>query len=139
MCGIGGIVSLEGKPVFEHELRKTGSAMVHRGPDDEGVYLSLGVGLVMRRLSIIDLANGHHPVSNEDGSVWVVLNRENYNYRELRHDLETRGHVFSTRIDTETIVHLYEEHGQQFVEHLRGMFGFAIWDERSRAFLLARN
>src|SRR5579862_4919348 len=139
MCGIAGIVSLDRQPVFERELRSMCSAMVHRGPDDDGVYLGTGAGLAMRRLSIIDLANGHQPVANEDGSIWVVLNGEIYNYQELRRDLERRGHVFSTGSDTETIVHLYEEYGAQCVAHLRGMFGFALWDERRKTFLLARD
>src|SRR5258708_8781559 len=124
MCGIAGIVGLGGQPVYERELRAMWSVMVHRGPDDEGVYLDSGAGLAMRRLSIIDLANGHQPVSNEDGTIWVVLNGEIYNYRELRRDLERRGHVFSTHSDTESIVHLYEEYGEGCVERLRGMFGF---------------
>jgi asparagine synthase (glutamine-hydrolysing) len=139
MCGIAGIISLDGQPVYDRELRSMCSAIVHRGPDDEGVHLSPGAGLAMRRLSIIDLAGGHQPVSNEDGSIWVVLNGEIYNYRELRQDLEGRGHVFATRSDTETIVHLYEEYGSQCVAHLRGMFGFALWDERRKTFLLARD
>src|SRR5712692_5403481 len=139
MCGIAGIVSLDGQPVFERELRSMCSAMTHRGPDDEGTYLGPGVGLAMRRLSIIDLASGHQPVSNEDGTIWVVLNGEIYNYQELRRDLERRGHVFSTRSDTETIVHLYEEYGEGCVERLRGMFGFALWDERWKVLLLARD
>ncbi len=115
------------------------SAIIHRGPDDEGVYLAPEAGLAMRRLSIIDLANGRQPVTNEDGTVWVVLNGEIYNYQDLRQDLERRGHVFSTRSDTETIVHLYEEYGDRCVDHLRGMFGFALWDERRKTFLLARD
>ena len=106
MCGIAGIVSLEGKPVFEREVRDMCSAITHRGPDDEGYYFGTGVGLGMRRLSIIDLASGRQPIRNEDGSVWVVFNGEIYNFRELRRDLEGRGHVFSTNTDTETIVHL---------------------------------
>jgi asparagine synthase (glutamine-hydrolysing) len=108
-------------------------------PDDEGLYLSGGVGLGMRRLSIIDLEGGHQPVANEDRSVWVVFNGEIYNYRALRRDLERRGHVFSTASDTETIVHLYEEHGVHCVDHLRGMFAIAIWDTRRRQMLLARD
>src|SRR5262249_35070471 len=104
-----------------------------------GAYLSQGVGISMRRLSIIDLQTGHQPVSNEDGSVWVVLNGEIYNYRELRHALECRGHRFSTTSDTEVIVHLYEEHGARCVEKLRGMFAFAVWDETRRQLLLARD
>jgi asparagine synthase (glutamine-hydrolysing) len=139
MCGIAGIVSLEGQPVFQQELRNMCSAITHRGPDDEGFYFGTGVGLGMRRLSIIDLDSGRQPVSNEDGSVWVVFNGEIYNFQELRDDLEKRGHVFTTRSDTETIVHLYEEYGKRLVNHLRGMFAFALWDERKRRLLIARD
>jgi asparagine synthase (glutamine-hydrolysing) len=139
MCGIAGIVSLEGQPVFQQELRSMCSAIVHRGPDDEGFYFGTGVGLGMRRLSIIDLDSGRQPVSNEDGSVWVVFNGEIYNYQALRNELEKRGHVFSTRSDTETIVHLYEEYGKRLVHHLRGMFAFALWDEGKRRLLIARD
>src|SRR5581483_973479 len=126
-------------PVFEHEVRDMCAAMVHRGPDDEGVYIGHGVGIGMRRLSIIDLDHGHQPVSNEDGSVWIVFNGEIYNYQDLRADLLKKGHVFRTASDTETIVHLYEEMGPRCVERLRGMFGFAIWDTRTRQLLLARD
>jgi len=139
MCGIAGIVSLEGKPVFERELRDMCSAIAHRGPDDEGYYFETGVGLGMRRLSIIDLASGRQPIRNEDGSVWVVFNGEIYNFRELRRELEGRGHVFATHTDTETIVHLYEEYGRHCVDHMRGMFAFALWDQRTRQLLLARD
>jgi len=139
MCGIAGIVSLEGKPVFEQELRNMCLAIAHRGPDDEGFYFGPGVGLGMRRLSIIDLDSGRQPVSNEDGSVWVVFNGEIYNFQELRREMEGRGHVFYTRSDTETIVHLYEEYGNHCVDHLRGMFAFALWDERRRQLLVARD
>jgi asparagine synthase (glutamine-hydrolysing) len=139
MCGIAGIVSLEGRPVFERELQDMCAAIAHRGPDDEGFYFHPGVGLGMRRLSIIDLDSGRQPVSNEDGSVWVVFNGEIYNFQELRQEMEGRGHVFSTRSDTETIVHLYEEYGTQCVNHLRGMFAFALWDERRGQLLLARD
>src|SRR6266851_4538587 len=139
MCGIAGIVSLEGKPVFERELRDMCSAISHRGPDDEGYYIETGVGLGMRRLSIIDLDSGRQPIRNEDGSVWVVFNGEIYNFRELRRELEGCGHVFSTRTDTETIVHLYEEYGRHCVDHMRGMFAFALWDQRTRQLLLARD
>jgi asparagine synthase (glutamine-hydrolysing) len=114
-------------------------AMVHRGPNDAGFYCGEGVGLAMRRLSIIDLATGHQPIASEDGQVQVVMNGEIYNFRELRAELERRGHVFSTATDTEVVVHLYEEHGDGCVEHLRGMFGLAVWDRRRRRLLLARD
>jgi len=114
-------------------------SLAHRGPDDEGFYTAPGVGLAMRRLSIIDLQGGHQPVANEDGTVWVVFNGEIYNYQELTAQLKGRGHVFSTRSDTETIVHLYEEYGLQFPRHLRGMFGFALWDTKRRRLVLVRD
>jgi asparagine synthase (glutamine-hydrolysing) len=139
VCGIAGIVRWDNRPVLEHEIRAMCGAMVHRGPDDEGIYLGDGVAIGMRRLSIIDLSNGHQPVSNEDGSVWIVFNGEIYNYQELRRDLITRGHSFRTNSDTETIVHLYEEYGAGCVDYLRGMFGFAIWNTRTREMLLARD
>jgi asparagine synthase (glutamine-hydrolysing) len=113
--------------------------LFHRGPDDEGIHVDGPVGLGMRRLSIIDLAGGHQPLCNEDGTVWVVFNGEIYNYRELRPDLEARGHVFATNSDTETIVHLYEEYGADFVQHLRGMFGIALWDKSRETLILVRD
>ncbi len=97
MCGIAGIMSVNGRPVLEEELRAMCAAMIARGPDDEGVYLDRGIGLAMRRLSIIDLQTGHQPVSNEDGSIWVVLNGEIYNFQELRAELSKRGHTFCDR------------------------------------------
>src|SRR6185503_15474953 len=136
MCGIAGIVSLDGKPVLEREVRSMCSAITHRGPDDVGFYFAPGVSLGMRRLSIIDLDSGRQPVSNEDGSVHVVFNGEIYNFQELRRDLKARGHIFSTRGDTETIVHLYEEYGSRCVDHLRGMFAFALWDGRRKQLLI---
>ena len=139
MCGIAGILGRNGRPVTADELSSMCAVLAHRGPDDEGAYLGPGVGISMRRLSIIDLTTGHQPVSNEDGSVWVVLNGEIYNYRELRHALECRGHRFTTTSDTEVIVHLYEEHGARCVEKLRGMFAFAVWDEGRRELMLARD
>jgi asparagine synthase (glutamine-hydrolysing) len=139
MCGIAGIVRWDGAPVAPAELRAMCGAMTHRGPDDEGLYVSGSVGIGMRRLSIIDIEGGHQPVSNEDRSVWVVFNGEIYNYRALRHDLERRGHVFATASDTETIVHLYEDYGPHCVDRLRGMFALAIWDARRRQILLARD
>ncbi|HEV8199044.1 MAG TPA: asparagine synthase (glutamine-hydrolyzing) [Candidatus Polarisedimenticolia bacterium] len=139
MCGIAGIVDLGGGPVLPGELRRMCDVMRHRGPDDEGIYLGAGAGLGMRRLSIIDLDTGRQPIHNEDKTVWVVLNGEIYNFRDLRKHLTRRGHAFSTQTDTETIVHLYEEYGDRCVDHLRGMFAFALWDEKSRRLLLARD
>ena len=139
MCGIAGIIRWNQSPVNEGEIRSMCQAMVHRGPDEEGIYVTGGVGLGMRRLSIIDLATGQQPISNEDGSIWVVFNGEIYNYRELRRQLESRGHVLATSGDTETIVHLYEDFGERFVDHLRGMFAIAIWDGNQRRLLLARD
>jgi asparagine synthase (glutamine-hydrolysing) len=139
MCGIAGIVSLEGRPVFEREVRDMCGSIAHRGPDDEGFYFGPGVGLGMRRLSIIDLDSGRQPVRNEDGTVWVVFNGEIYNFRELRRELEGLGHSFYTHTDTETIVHLYEEYGTRAVDRMRGMFTFALWDERKRQLFIARD
>jgi asparagine synthase (glutamine-hydrolysing) len=113
--------------------------MTHRGPDDEGFYFSTSVGLGIRRLSIIDLETGHQPVLNEDGTIAVVLNGEIYNYRELRRMLASRGHQFATASDTEAIVHLYEEYGEECTNRLRGMFCFALWDEKRQRLLLARD
>ena len=114
-------------------------AIVHRGPDDEGLYVKGSVGLGMRRLSIIDLAGGHQPVHNEDQSVWIIFNGEIYNFLTLRPALEAQGHRFYTQTDTEVIVHLYEQYGEECVQKLRGMFAFAIFDERNRSLLLARD
>jgi asparagine synthase (glutamine-hydrolysing) len=114
-------------------------ALTHRGPDDEGIYLNDQVVLGHRRLSIIDLNSGHQPISNEDGSVWIVFNGEIYNFRELRAGLLARGHVFRTNTDTEVIVHLYEEHGPDCVTRLNGMFALAIWDDRNKSLILSRD
>lgn len=111
----------------------------HRGPDDEGIFLGPGIGLGHRRLSIIDVAGGHQPISNEDGTIWVLLNGEIYNYPELSKDLHARGHKFSTKSDTEAIVHLYEEYQEECFARLRGMFAIAIWDSNKRRLLLARD
>ena len=140
MCGITGIVGRRpGSMVDEAVIRRMCRTIVHRGPDDEGVYVHGPVGIGMRRLSIIDLAGGHQPVHNEDETVWVVFNGEIYNYPELRTQLERHGHRFYTNTDTEVIVHLYEDLGVDCVHKLRGMFAFAIYDERRRALLLARD
>jgi asparagine synthase (glutamine-hydrolysing) len=139
MCGIAGLVSWSGAPPSIDHVRAMCDVMVHRGPDDHGYYHDAQAALGMRRLSIIDLRTGHQPVSNEDGTVWVVLNGEIYNFKELRAELEGRGHRFSTTSDTETIVHLYEDLGPRAVEKMRGMFAFAVWDTRRRELLLCRD
>ncbi|HEY2921342.1 MAG TPA: asparagine synthase (glutamine-hydrolyzing) [Candidatus Binatia bacterium] len=140
MCGIFGLIDLKGEPRSDQELMaKMGAAMVHRGPDDAGVYFGAGLAFGMRRLSIIDLEGGHQPIANEDDSVWVVCNGEIYNYRELRLYLEQRGHRFRCRSDTEVIVHLYEEMGTDLFKRLRGMFAIAIWDSTSSRLVLARD
>ncbi len=140
MCGIcGQINGQRDRRVDAEELRVMTSTLSHRGPDDEGYYHNDHVGLGFRRLSIIDLSTGHQPLSNEDGTVWIVFNGEIYNYRELRSDLLARGHRFSTLTDTEVIVHAYEEYGKRCVEKLRGMFAFAIWDDRRQQLFCARD
>ncbi|MCP5099847.1 MAG: asparagine synthase (glutamine-hydrolyzing) [Chloroflexi bacterium] len=140
MCGICGVVSRFGnQPVSENLLRHMNDTMQHRGPDDAGHYLDEQAGLAMRRLSIIDLSSGHQPIPNEDKTIWIVFNGEIYNYLEIRHGLEEKGHQFVTNSDTEAIVHAYEEYGDECVQHLNGMFGFAIWDTRRRRLLLARD
>jgi len=113
--------------------------IVHRGPDDDGFLFDDNIGLAMRRLSIIDIETGHQPIANEDENVWIVYNGELYNHQELRQDLEARGHRYRTKSDTETIIHLYEEYGQDCVKYLRGMFAFAIWDRRKRKLFIARD
>ncbi len=140
MCGIAGIIdpSLPLKPIRPIVQRMT-DALIHRGPDDEGFFVADTVGLGMRRLSIIDVAGGRQPIGNEDGLVQVVFNGEIYNYLELRNDLTRRGHVFRTNSDTEVIAHLYEEKGVDSLADLRGMFGIALWDQRTRRLLLARD
>ena len=122
MCGIAGIVRWDGEVVPEDDIRRMCRMMIHRGPDEEGVYLAPGVALGMRRLSIIDLSSGQQPVSNEDGTVWVVFNGEIYNYRELRQRLIARGHKLRTSSDTETIVHLYEDYGAQYSFGVKATF-----------------
>jgi asparagine synthase (glutamine-hydrolysing) len=140
MCGIAGFVGL---PITEAEarigLRKMCDAIMHRGPDEGGYFVADGIAMGMRRLSIIDVAGGHQPIDNEDGSINVVFNGEIYNHRTLRRELEAAGHRFRTRSDTEVLVHLYEELGQDMVARLHGMFAFAIWDSRQRRLLIARD
>ncbi len=140
MCGICGKLYFDrGRKVAPSVLKNMADAISHRGPDDEGFHLSGPAGLGFRRLSIIDLGGGHQPLCNEDGTIWIAFNGEIYNYRELRGFLQSKGHIFRTQSDTEVIVHLYEELGENCVEKLRGMFGFAIWDERTQSLFLARD
>ncbi|MGH7232660.1 MAG: asparagine synthase (glutamine-hydrolyzing) [Nitrospiraceae bacterium] len=140
MCGITGKFAFsQGKTVSRPLLERMCRSLSHRGPDDEGYYIKGPIGLGHRRLSIIDIASGHQPISNEDQTVWVVFNGEIYNYVELRQGLIDRGHRFETSTDTEVIVHLYEEMGEDFVTPLRGMFAIALWDERAHTLLLARD
>ena len=140
MCGIcGKLILNESGTVAPSLITSMLDTIRHRGPDDEGTYYDSCIGLGHRRLSIIDLSTGHQPLSNEDGSVWIVFNGEIYNYKELRKDLQTKGHVFNTKSDTEVIVHLFEEYGESCVDKLRGMFAFAIWDEKQKTLFLARD
>ena len=138
MCGIAGIISKQ-KPYGEHAMQRMLEALEFRGPDDEGVYDGVGITLGQRRLSIIDLEGGHQPIPNETKSLWLVCNGEIYNYEELRADLIKRGHTFSTHSDSEVILHLYEEKGERCVDDLRGMFSFAIWDEKKKQLFAARD
>lgn len=169
MCGIAGIFNRDGGPVSPDLLIRMTRTLIHRGPDEEGYFVNAGiagskeqgarsreqgvpfrglknglggkgnVGLGHRRLSIIDLASGQQPLSNEDGTIWVILNGEIYNFQSLMSELKSRGHRFRTRSDTETIVHAYEEWGAKSIERLRGMFAFALWDEKKQQLLLARD
>ncbi|HEY3167370.1 MAG TPA: asparagine synthase (glutamine-hydrolyzing), partial [Candidatus Binatia bacterium] len=140
MCGLSGIYNYKTlEPVSERLLKAMNDTLVHRGPDDEGFYVSNEVGLGHRRLSIIDLGAGHQPMTNEDDTVWVAFNGEIYNFTDLHQSLEANGHQFKTRSDTEVIVHLYEQKGEECFRELRGMFAIAIWDQRKRKLVLARD
>jgi len=140
MCGICGFVTTDPALALpEDVLRKMCEVMVHRGPDDSGIYLDSVAGLGHRRLSIIDVAGGHQPMPNEDQSVWIAYNGETYNHAELRKDLEAKGHQYSTRTDAESLIHLYEEEGDELVHKLRGQAAFAIWDAPRRRLLLVRD
>jgi len=141
MCGINGIAfsSRSGRTVSRPQLEAMRDVIRHRGPDDEGIFIDRNVGLGHRRLSIVDVAAGHQPMTNEDGTLHIIYNGEIYNHAEFREWLESRGHVYKTHCDTETILHLYEEHGVDCVEHLRGMFAFAIWDQRKQELFIARD
>lgn len=140
MCGIAGIVRRDGAPADRDLLGRMTAVLAHRGPDDGGLHLEGPVGLGHRRLSIIDLSpQGHQPMANEDGTCWIVLNGEIYNHEALRDTLQARGHVFRSRSDTEVVLHLYEEEGPACIRNLRGMFALALWDQRRRRLLLARD
>jgi asparagine synthase (glutamine-hydrolysing) len=140
MCGIAGIYGFSKNELVDEKLIKNMcAALAHRGPDDEGIYLSGSVGLGHRRLSIIDIEGGHQPMSNEDGSLWLVFNGEIYNFPGLKEELTRKGHAFKTNGDTEVILHLYEEEREGCLHKLNGMFAFAIWDEKKRELFIARD
>jgi asparagine synthase (glutamine-hydrolysing) len=140
MCGIYGVLDLsERHAPPEDLLKRMGTILRHRGPDEQGQHLDGSCAIGMRRLSIIDVSGGHQPIPNEDGTIWVVCNGEIYNFQELRDGLLARGHRFRTRSDTEVLVHLYEDDGPRFLSRLRGMFALAIWDSREARLLLARD
>src|SRR3954451_2507287 len=135
MCGIAGYAGFDDHAL----LRAMGDSLVHRGPDSGGYHTDTGVGLASRRLAVIDLETGNQPIANETRDVWVVFNGEIYNCDALRTTLQQRGHRLSTTTDTECLVHLYEDHGLDFVQHLRGMFGIALWDATRRRLVLVRD
>ena len=139
MCGIFGLLNFDGSPVERAALKAMAQVTVHRGPDDEGLHLDGACGLGMRRLSIIDLTGGHQPLSNPDRSLTLVCNGEIYNFRELRRELQALGHRFATGSDSEVILHGYAQWGNEVVQHLNGMYGFALWDARRRRLLLGRD
>lgn len=140
MCGICGVIFAEhDRPVDAKLIESMSSTIVHRGPDEQGIHVDGNVGLGSRRLSIIDLEGGRQPIHNEDKTIWVVFNGELYNYPELTHSLSRRGHHFYTHTDTEIIVHAYEEFGDEFLQHLNGMFALALWDSRRQRLVLARD
>jgi asparagine synthase (glutamine-hydrolysing) len=140
MCGIAGILEFaKDNRASASALREMCRVITHRGPDDGGFYTDGPVGIGMRRLSIVDVTGGHQPISNEDGTLWIVFNGEIYNHQTLRDQLIARGHRYSTHSDTETIIHLFEEYGEDCVKHLRGMFAFAIWNRNTKTLFVARD
>ncbi|HKN83325.1 MAG TPA: hypothetical protein VJW17_07810, partial [Pyrinomonadaceae bacterium] len=141
MCGINGIAfsRQSGRRADADLLQRMRDVLTHRGPDDEGLFIAENVGLGHRRLSIVDVAAGHQPMTNEDNSLFIIYNGEFYNHADYRDELIARGHRYQTHCDTETILHLYEEHGESCVNYLRGMFAFAIWDRNKRELFIARD
>ena len=139
MCGITGFVNANGEPIDGSVLERMNHAIIHRGPDEDGFYVHENVGLAVRRLSIIDVASGQQPIHNADRSKWIVFNGEIYNYQSLREGLLERDHKLYTKSDTEAVVCLYDEFGPDCLQYLRGMFAFAIWDERDNSLFIARD
>src|SRR6266487_5940227 len=141
MCGINGIAlsSRSGRRLERAVLERMRDVITHRGPDDQGSFIDGRIGLGHRRLSIVDVKAGHQPMTNEDGTLHITFNGEIYNHADFRASLEARGHVYRTHCDTETILHLYEDFGENCVDHLRGMFAFAIWDQRKKELFIARD
>jgi asparagine synthase (glutamine-hydrolysing) len=139
MCGITGFIYADERPADRSILERMNRRIIHRGPDEDGFYVKGNVGLAMRRLSIIDLAGGQQPIHNSDRTKWLIFNGEIYNYQSLREDLLKRGHELYTKSDTEAVLHLYEEYGVDCLQHLRGMFAFAVWDEVENTLFLARD
>src|SRR5262244_3076809 len=140
MCGICGQFNFKNEaPVRRTDIEAMTRSLAHLGPDDEGYFIAGPLGLGFRRLSIIDLSGGHQPMSDQQESVWVVFNGENYNFPELRRELEGRGHIFRTNCDTEVIIHGYKQWGDEVLNRLNGMFGLAIWDARLQRLVVARD
>lgn len=139
MCGLTGIWEYSGAKIQQETLLRMNNTLIHRGPDDFGIYTEPGIGLGHRRLSIIDLSGGKQPLCNEDGAIWVVFNGEIYNFKELGSVLKSKGHIFKTHSDTEVIVHAYEEWGESCIERLHGMFAIALWDSRQKKMVLVRD
>jgi asparagine synthase (glutamine-hydrolysing) len=141
MCGINGIgfSTRSGRQIDAGVLKRMRDVITHRGPDDDGIYIDGRVGLGHRRLSIVDVAAGHQPMSTVDGSLYITYNGEIYNHADYRDELIARGHIYQTHCDTETILHLYAEHGADSVNYLRGMFAFAIWNRNKRELFIARD
>ena len=140
MCGICGIAYKDSERVVNsNTLIRIRDTMIHRGPDDCGLFIDHNIGLGHRRLSIIDISGGHQPMTNEDGSIWIVYNGEIYNFKEIRKNLEAKGHIFKTKTDTEVIIHAYEQYGIDCVHHFNGMFAFALWDSKKKLLFLARD